>query len=44
MSFVTDDPTALHFSSILIIFAVIALVGIVSFWILIGRKMGKDTI
>lgn len=44
MSFLTGDPTALHFSSILIIFVAIALVGIFLFWLLVGRKMDKDII
>lgn len=42
MSFVTDNPIALHFSSILMIFVAIALVGVFLFWLLVGRKMDKD--
>ncbi|MEA1012700.1 MFS transporter [Bacillus cereus] len=39
LSFVTDDPTALNYSSILIIFAAIALLALFLFWLLVGRKL-----
>ncbi|WP_045516301.1 MFS transporter [Neobacillus niacini] len=39
LSFVTDDPTALNYSSILNIFAAIALLALFLFWLLVGRKL-----
>ncbi|MFC5465765.1 MFS transporter [Lederbergia graminis] len=43
LSFVSNDATALNYSSILIIIAAIALVAIILFWFLVGRKLDKHT-
>ncbi|GGH34352.1 hypothetical protein GCM10008013_40030 [Paenibacillus segetis] len=43
LSFVTDDPTALNYSSIIIILAAIAVLSIVLFWFLLGRKIDNRT-
>ena len=43
LRFVTDEPTALNYSSIIIILAAIAAVSIVLFWFLLGRKIDKRT-
>lgn len=43
LRFVTDDPTALKYSSILVILTVIAVVAIVAFWFLVARKLEDRT-
>lgn len=43
LRFVTEDPAALNYSSIILILAVIAAVSIVLFWFLLGRKVDRRT-
>ena len=43
LSFVTDDQVALNYSSILMIIVAIAVVAIVLFWLLVGRKLENNT-
>ncbi len=43
LSFVTDDPIALNYSSIIIIIVAIALLAIILFWLLVGRKLDINT-
>lgn len=44
LSFTTDDATALNYSTIIIIIAAIALLAIILFWLLVGRKIDQNTI
>jgi MFS transporter, DHA2 family, metal-tetracycline-proton antiporter len=44
LSFTTDNPIALNYSTIIFIIAVIAVLSIVLFWLLVGRKVDTNTI
>ncbi|WP_019244454.1 MULTISPECIES: MFS transporter [Bacillus] len=42
LSFVTDNPVALNYSSIVLVIVAIAVVAIVLFWFLVGRKLDNS--